>query len=344
MKRLITILAACACACAFAGVTSARLGSLGRNDTVVTNVTDVTPGNYETVSNRAMTASAYTDAALGAFAATGAVRRAEIYGTPTRWTDATGCVWEVDFRFQQIIFIISDPYELSHSAIPGQISWYDPLFEYRVYYDTLNHEWEYSNSDGTWTNKQEIVLGQQTITLYDEFGYAAPISFELTFAPTTNLVGRVALTNDIPRTAGDVGAYPAASGNALERGKQDALPYPTNAIPYAAISGAPSGGGQEWRVEWRALDAGQYVEFVTNGCILASFGDSVTLNYSRAAWPEGAAMFVRATGVPQSYWPYCREGDSSLRLVGYGTWPTNNFQSVWWRSGTNIYVNVILEE
>ena len=33
-----------------------------------------------------------------------------------------------------------------------------------------------------------------------------------------------------------------------------------------------------------------------------------------------------------------------LRLIGYGTWPTNNFQSVWWRSGTNIYVNVILEE
>lgn len=31
--------------------------------------------------------------------------------------------------------------------------------------------------------------------------------------------------------------------------KQDALPYPTNAIPYAAISGAPSGGGQEWPAE-----------------------------------------------------------------------------------------------
>ena len=125
--------------------------------------------------------------------------------------------------------------------------------------------------------------------------------------------------------------------------KQDALPYPTNAIPYAAISGAPS-GGPEWRVEWRILDAGQYVDFVTNGCIHASFGDSVALNYSRAGWPDGAAMFVRATGVPQSYWPYCREGDSSLRLVGYGTWPTNNFQSVWWRSGTNIFVNILLEE
>ena len=65
MKRILLILAACACACASAGVMSARLGALGRNDTVVTNVTDVTPGNYETVSNRAMTASNYTDAVAG---------------------------------------------------------------------------------------------------------------------------------------------------------------------------------------------------------------------------------------------------------------------------------------
>ena len=52
------------------------------------------PGNYATVSNRAMSAlqshqslqpsTNYTDAALGAFAATGAVARAEAYGTPTR--------------------------------------------------------------------------------------------------------------------------------------------------------------------------------------------------------------------------------------------------------------------
>lgn len=63
------------------------------------------PGNYATVSNRAMTAmqshqslqpsTNYTDAALAAFASTGAVFRAATYGTPTRWTDATGCVWEV---------------------------------------------------------------------------------------------------------------------------------------------------------------------------------------------------------------------------------------------------------
>ena len=129
---------------------------------------------------------------------TGTVARALTYGTPTRWTDATGCVWQVDFVFQQVIFILGDPYELSNSPIPNTISWYDSEFLYRVDYDTLNHEWGYSNSGGSWTNKKEIVLGQQTIILYDEFGDAAPISFDLTYATTTNLVGRVALTNDLP--------------------------------------------------------------------------------------------------------------------------------------------------
>ena len=52
-------------------------------------------------------------------------------------------------------------------------------------------------------------------------------------------------------------------------------------------------------------------------------------------------MFARFTnGAGISYMVM----DDRIRLVGYGTWPTNNFQSVWWRSGTNIYVNVILEE
>ena len=37
----------------------------------------------------------YTDRSLSSFAATGTVARAASYGTPTRWTDATGCVWEV---------------------------------------------------------------------------------------------------------------------------------------------------------------------------------------------------------------------------------------------------------
>ena len=61
MKRSLLIFAALAAwtACA----QSARLGSLGRNDMVVTNI--------------------------------GEIARAASYGTDTQWTDATGCVWRV---------------------------------------------------------------------------------------------------------------------------------------------------------------------------------------------------------------------------------------------------------
>ena len=134
----------------------------------------------------------------------------------------------------------------------------------------------------------------------------------------------------------------------------------TNAIVQAAVSAStnytdiatnalaqtiPQGGGTpEWRVVNVALDFPASILYVTNGCVVASFGSSSTLNYVRTGWPDGAAMFVRLVGVPQSYTPYCPESDSGLHLVGYGTWPTNDFQSVWWRSGTNVFVNVLVEE
>lgn len=334
MKRLITILAACACACAWAGVMSARLGALGRNDNVVTNVTDVTPGNYETVSNRAMTASAYTDAALGAFAATGAVRRAEIYGTPTRWTDATGCVWEV-----------------TYIGNTNASSWrYQTTPQFDVYSNGLDLFW--SDGDdiytraGWWvingpkyfTNDTKIARLEYSGSYWDE-GTGETLTGHIiaTRASVTNLIGRTAMTNDIPRTAGDVGAYPAASGSALESGKQDRLPYPTNAIPFSAIDGAPSGGEQEWR----ETNVWSVISFVTNGMATADMIGSDLLSADTNGWPNGAAMFVRIK--PD---PYMREYfvDSQIRLVGYGTWPTNDFQSVWWRSGTNVFVNILLEE
>lgn len=121
---------------------------------------------------------------------------------------------------------------------------------------------------------------------------------------------------------------------AVAASKQDSLPYPTNAIPYAAISGAPS-GGPEWRVV--EVDENTPVSFVTNG--IAAKLINGELYASAAGWPDGAAMFVR---VSVESGPY--EVGEEIRLVGYGTWPTNNFQSVWWRSGTNIFVNILLEE
>ena len=117
--------------------------------------------------------------------------------------------------------------------------------------------------------------------------------------------------------------------------KQDALPYPTNAIPYAAIDGAPGGGTPEWRVV--EIDENTTVSFVTNG--IAAKLINGELYATTNGWPDGASMFVRGTVV---YWPY--DVGEEIRLIGYGTWPTNNFQSVWWRSGPQIFVNILLEE
>lgn len=124
------------------------------------------------------------------------------------------------------------------------------------------------------------------------------------------------------------------AATAVAASKQDALPYPTNAIPYAAISGAPS-GGPEWRVV--EVDENTPVSFVTNG--IAAKLINGELYASAAGWPDGAAMFVRVSVVPGPY-----EVGEEIRLVGYGTWPTNNFQSVWWRSGATIFVNILVEE
>ena len=246
MKRILLILAACACACAWAGVASARLGSLGRNDTVVTNVTDVTPGNYETVSNAAMSAATratnYTDAVAAEFA------------------DGTRSVRFADYA-----------QNAEESVQSGSVM----------------------NSSGTETFN----------------------------------------ANDLIRESTNAAIAVAAR-------KQDALPYPTNAIPYAAISGAPSGGGQEWRVVNYDVEV-DAISFVTNGMAnLVFLGGGIVGAVITNGWPDGASMFVRGQFSAETSYTF----GSNVRLVGYGTWPTNNFQSVWWRSGTNIFVNVLLEE
>ena len=197
MKRSLLIFAALAAwtACA----QSARLGSLGRNDMVVTNI--------------------------------GEIARAASYGTDTQWTDATGCVWRVvDAHYG----------EWSYSGVPEG-------FVFSV-------NWEGSVSQWQWTLErwgggeeygQGMCQGESTDLALDigvglDF-FSGTIQCRRSFYPYgTNLVGRTAMTNDIPRTPGAVGAYPAASGSALESGKQDRLPYPTNAIPFSAIDGAPT--------------------------------------------------------------------------------------------------------
>ena len=162
----------------------------------------------------------YTDSALGAFAATGTVARALSYGTPTRWTDATGCVWE---------------------STAGKAPWTGGPSSPLVWSDEHNGwlsencldllTWDsgtWSLACGTWTVSLSCQgeLDAMRLVLHNDDGTVPDIILERGLL--TNLVGRVALTNDIPAetdpsvpewakepsppsySAADVGAAPAS--------------------------------------------------------------------------------------------------------------------------------------
>lgn len=218
----VAALLLCALPC-LGGVTvqTAPLGGIYSDEPVVTNVTvDVsdkadstnvytkaevdariielaqTPGDYANVSNRAMSAiqehqslwpavaasTNYTDAALGAFAATGSVARAAAYGTPTRWTDANGCVWSV--------------------VGVGTGVW--------TFYSDGTHEWNEAQyyEDGVWIANCDgynaYADGGEDATSLDFLCYdnGARASATQTVEYVNNLVGRVALTNDVPDVSG----------------------------------------------------------------------------------------------------------------------------------------------
>ena len=166
------------------------------------------PGDYGTVSNRAMSAlqshqslapsTNYTDAALGAFVSTGAVARANVYGTPTRWTDATGCVWEATLR----------DWVANDIGLPDGESaeWYGPTW------NTITDDYYYDRvgwfvSAGSMTpeylgNDENAVTLELDWGRYDEIHGYYTIHTVFTRSLATNLVGRVALTNEIPDVSG----------------------------------------------------------------------------------------------------------------------------------------------
>ena len=139
----------------------------------------------------------YTDRSLSAFAATGTVFRSASYGTPTSWTDATGCVWEVwtdawidhntgnIFRHGTSIF----PSDVVDGEMSGYLT-YDPN---AMAYLGLEGEGWYYNGQSTSGTPGTVFPGGPDATSLDNG------RFTLGF---TNLVGRVALTKDIPSTAG----------------------------------------------------------------------------------------------------------------------------------------------
>ena len=166
------------------------------------------PGNYATVSNRAMSAlqshqslqpsTNYTDAALGSFAATGAVARAATYGTPTRWTDAMG--WEVVTGWRVYTNgIVAVGWTAWSSEVDAGPDGYS--YELRIGLDETEGigiaSATFPSSVQNWADEYETIYDLD----YDFYG--------LTYGDTiravhggTNLVGRVALTSEIPDVSG----------------------------------------------------------------------------------------------------------------------------------------------
>ena len=142
----------------------------------------------------------YTDRALGAFAETGAVARARSYGTPTRWVDSTGCVWEAPNGWTVYTngVVAAGWLTYDYSADSGPEGNYVQL---RI---RPTEEAEENGYPVTAANFPEGVTpfwNNDYETLYN-----SDVDFYgLTYGDTirvkrgeTNLVGRVALTNDIP--------------------------------------------------------------------------------------------------------------------------------------------------
>ena len=134
----------------------------------------------------------YTDGVIGAFAATGIAFRASSYGTPTRWTDATGCVWEVTFDnatwMDEDKALVHESDELGTRWMWGGV-------------DTL----EYSN--GTWSygcghrTASFVATAPEdaTVLVMHDISSDPPLADVTLVRPQlTNLVGRVAHTDEIP--------------------------------------------------------------------------------------------------------------------------------------------------
>ena len=131
-------------------------------------------------------ATNYTDRALGDFAATGAVARALTYGTPNRWTDATGCVWEV---------VIDSQWSVEYKDPE-----YGPQYGIRIKPSGLGNGMYWVPMVGE--SACGVAKGDEDSTILVWEGDAiTDFTATRTLVVTTNLVGRAALTNDLPNLA-----------------------------------------------------------------------------------------------------------------------------------------------
>ena len=146
------------------------------------------------------------------------VSRALTYGTPTRWTDATGCVWEV-----QTTRVCTNANEEWAYTMNGQtytreqmieaaggteeysmiLDWEDSTFINKDYDNEEFEGWYVLDGSGTAPVGYNFSTG--LLPSYASDPYLAQVTYYGNITATrgdlvtvTNLVGRVALTNDIP--------------------------------------------------------------------------------------------------------------------------------------------------
>ena len=181
---------------------TAQLDDIPGDTRLMTNVAEYVDAKIAGASVDLSSATNHTRAALSAFASTGTVARANVYGTSTRWTDATGGVWACEIHFPATVQI-QDAGTYPYSGfVNGSHKWEITEHNY-VSYVPNDTQWTYYNTDsstgsGAWLGISPIETGANSITLESPFG-ASPVTLLYSgYGPVTNLVGRVVMTNDIP--------------------------------------------------------------------------------------------------------------------------------------------------
>jgi hypothetical protein len=149
-------------------------------------------------------ATNYTDRALSFFADTGTVARAASYGTPTRWTDATGCVWEAvsDWLVYTNGVAATEWLAYDYHVDSGPGGYYVQL-RVRPTEETVDSGYPVVGAvfpDGTppaWGDEYEATYTSDA----EYYGLANGDTIHI-LRGATNLVGHVALTKDIPDVSG----------------------------------------------------------------------------------------------------------------------------------------------
>ena len=170
------------------------------------------PGDYSTVSNRAMSAlqshqslrpsTNYTDAALSALSDTGTVFRAKSMGNADYWQDETGMVWSVQSDW--VYTLNGKDYTDSEMDVNfggGYLFWgVDYPYDFFDGVERRFTGWFVSDGDLTFPLRITVQDWQNAAT-NEHLSFA---QYTFTRGGVTarrfgaNIVGRVALTNDIP--------------------------------------------------------------------------------------------------------------------------------------------------